>query len=84
MRTLKVVDRQVRMTSGMMGRRRMRNSERAMDMSGTAMRRVRAEQLSVLGGVLWKSPEPEAMPAKRTWKETLGWDDGFLNLLTPM
>ena len=48
-----------------------------MDVSGTVMRRVRAEQLSVLGGVLWKSPEPEAMPAKRTWKETLGWDDSF-------
>ena len=79
MRTLKVVDRQVRMTSGMMGRRRTTNSEEAisMDVSGAAMRRVRAEQLSALGGVLWKSPEPEAMPAKRTWKETLGWDDGF-------
>ena len=22
-------------------------------------------------------PGPEAMPAKRTWKETLGWDDSF-------
>ena len=63
----------------MMGRRRTTNSEEAisMDVSGAAMRRVRAEQLSALGGVLWKSPEPEAMPAERTWKETLGWDDGF-------
>ena len=57
----------------------MTNSEEAAstDMSGTAVRRVRAEQLSVLGGVLWKSPGPEAIPAKRTWKETLGWDDSF-------
>ena len=77
MRTLKVMDRQIRMASGMMGRRRMMNSEKAMDMSGAAVRKVRAGQLSVLGGVLWKSSGPEAIPAERTWQEILGWDDSF-------
>ena len=57
----------------------MTNSEMTAqaDMSGTMVRRVRAAQSLALGGVLWKSPGPEAIPAKRTWKETLGWDDSF-------
>ena len=48
-----------------------------MDRSGTAMRRVGAGQTSALGGALRKLPGPEATAAKRTWKETLGWDDSF-------
>ena len=47
------------------------------DMSGTVVRRVRAAQSLGLGGVLQKSLGPEAIPAKRSWKETLGWDDSF-------
>ena len=37
---------------------------------------------TVLGGALQWSPGPEATAMERTWKETLGWDDG-LSLSTP-
>ena len=36
----------------------------------------------VLGGALRWSPGLEVTAIKRTWKETLGWDDG-LSLSTP-
>ena len=48
-----------------------------MSGSGTMMRWVRAGRISVLGGASWKSPGPEAIATKRTWKEILGWDDSF-------
>ena len=36
----------------------------------------------VLGGALRWSPGLEVTAIKRTWKETLGWDDGLI-LSTP-
>ena len=51
-----------------------------MSCDDTERRYVRTD--TVLGGALQWSPGPEATAIKRTWKETLGWDDG-LSLSTP-
>ena len=53
-----------------------------MSWNDAEMSYVRAGAVSVLGGALWWSSGPETTTTKRTWKETLGWDDG-LSLSTP-
>ena len=60
--------------------RRGRIGAARMSCDGNERRYVRTG--TVLGGALQGSPGPEATAIKRTWKETLGWDDG-LSLSTP-
>ena len=38
---------------------------------------IRTGAVSVLGGALWQPLGPEMATTKRTWKESLGWDDGL-------
>ena len=49
----------------------------------TKMGHVRAGTMSALGGAPWRPSGPETGATKRTWKETLGWNDGLsLSALT--
>ena len=41
------------------------------------MEYVRAGAVSVLGGASWRLSGPGTATMERTWKETLGWDDGL-------
>ena len=45
------------------------------DNAGTGQ--VRTGAVSVLGGAPWRLLGLETVTMKRTWKETLGWDDGL-------